>query len=231
MTMPPQVHQNAAGEWIDARGKKFDPARHLGNPDGTPRPNKFGVFMPRPPRGIAKTRKAAAPAAPETPAPAPSPIAPETPAPAAAKPDFADVAGILKNAPGAEAQAEETAGRIVGRIKDADEFTAAAAGIAGGINTLAVLSMGAHASASEDEMIALVDAYAAAFRAYGYRPQMPPWLPPALVTATIYGPKFADKRSQDNLQIWKRKIVNGWLWLKGKFDGRTAAHAAQGVQS
>jgi hypothetical protein len=93
------------------------------------------------------------------------------------------------------------------------------------------MAMGAHVKPSAAQTRAMVEAYAECYRHYGYKPETPPWLGPVIATAVWIGPHFQDQRSQDALQGWKRKIVNGWLWFKGKLDGRAAAGSAREASS
>lgn len=107
-----------------------------------------------------------------------------------------------------------------------DQYTLAAAGTVSALSTLAILAMGAHVKPSEQQTVAMVDAYAAAYRHYGYKPEVPPWLGPVVATVVWIGPHFADERSQTTLQSWKSKFTSAWLWVQGKFAGRAAASAA-----
>lgn len=147
----------------------------------------------------------------------PAPTAEPTPQPAA--PDFSDIKKLLETP---DPPPTTGAPKFTG-----DEYTLAAAGTVAGISTLAILAMGAHVKPDNEQTAAMVDAYAAAFRHYGYKPEVPPWLGPVIATAVWVGPHFSDARSQTSLQSWKRKIANAWLWITGKLDGRAAVKASE----
>lgn len=230
--------QSAAEAVIDRLRRLFDPKKFRTGPDGKPRFDKLGRFVNL--RGGRKKKTTM-----DTPSPAPASPAeaapvtsrpPEQPgqsqpppslaaaAPAPDAPDFSEIKKILE----ADEKKEEVVPGLV--IKNADEYTLAAAGVVSSISTVAILGMGAHAKPSNEQTVALVEAYAACFRHYGYMPKPAPWLAPVLVTFTVFGPHLADERSQTNLQKWKRKAVNAWMWIRGKVDGRAAASAASDAQ-
>jgi hypothetical protein len=146
---------------------------------------------------------------------------PATPAPE--NPQMAEIRKLLADdAPSGGA----AGGASVPAALKGDEYTMAAAGTVSMLSTVAILAMGAHVKPSDEQVAAMVDAYAAAYRHYGYKPSAPPWLAPVVTTVVWIGPHFADERSQTTLQKWKSKALNAWLWVQSKFAGRAAADAA-----
>ena len=110
-----------------------------------------------------------------------------------------------------------------------DEYTEAAMATVSGLATVAILGFGAHAAPKEEQVSAMVKAYAECYRQYGYAPDVPPWLGPVIATGVWVGPHLADKRSQENLQTWKQRIA-GWVYgIRGWFSGKRSAAAAAGV--
>jgi hypothetical protein len=131
---------------------------------------------------------------------------------------------------GAGPTAEAPAGVTVApRVPD--KYEIAAAGTVAGITTVAIMVMGSHTAPKGDQVAAMVQAYAEAYRHYGYAPEPPPWLAPAIVTATWIGPHLADQRTQTNLQTWKARLVGWWVGLRGWFSGKRDARAATAAAS
>ena len=213
----------------DKKGRVFDAVRFL-HRNGVPVINRLtGLFMPRGGRKPAKLKNKMETPNDQTQIQQPAELTP--PPPAAPPPVESAASSAPEEVPGmAELRKALTEGgtaqestRTAAR---GDEYTAAGAGTVAAISTLAILSMGAHVKPSQEQTIAMVEAYASAYRHYGYKPEVPPWLGPVITTLVWVGPHFADQRSQDSLQTWKRKIANAWLWLKGKTASRAATSAA-----
>ena len=183
----------------DKFGTDFRRGFHRENPDGSPFLGTRGQYMPR---GGRKPKNLVPPRS-------------EPPPPPEAAPRFDDIENAIR-------------GPVDGPLAplSSDEYTQAAAGVVAGLSTAAILAMGAHVAPTTEQTLAMVRAYADSFRAYGYKPQMPPWLPPTIATATWIGPHFANPKSQEKLAGWRSKFVNLWLWLKSKTASRAAASAA-----
>jgi hypothetical protein len=105
----------------------FDPKKYLSNPDGTPKFNKWGCFVPRggrkpkakmetpttPPTGDATST--AAPAQPGT---SGAVVPPPEPAAAATAAEFHDVNKALETMPGAEAESQPDADKLAAELKN-----------------------------------------------------------------------------------------------------------------
>lgn len=133
-------------------------------------------------------------------------------------PDFSDVDAALAG----DEFPEDGGAASQGSPAAVDKYTEAAAGTVCIMSTVAVLALGAHVAPKQDEISAMVKAYADCYRHYGYAPESPPWMGPAIATVAWIGPHMQDKRSQSKLQGWKLRLGA----VIAKFRGRRAVNAA-----
>lgn len=218
-TPQPAPFGPVAGVSKDRDGRTFDAAKFLPEKDGNGRWKRIGgPGKPGRPRG-----SVSAPKSPESqPAAA---VAPSVDLPGA---NFDDVKKLLGSAPTASAPGDSQVepGAV---SKPRDKYDIAALGTVSAVATLGIMTMGAHVAPKPDEIAAMVKSYADCYRHYGYAPEPPPWLAPAIATAAWVAPHLQDRRSQEKLQTWKARIVAFWLKLRGRRDARVAAQVSTAV--
>lgn len=196
----------------DRDNRPFDPAKFK------PEKDRNGRWVRLHPGKVGRPRKVVQ-----------APAAPAAPKVERAAPDFSDIERAAGG--GGGGVTGEPAGELAtlpARVPD--KYEQAAIGTVSGVSTIGILVMGAHTAPKPDQIAAMVQAYAEMYRHYGYAPEPPPWLAPAIVTATWIGPHLADQRTQTNLQTWKGRLVGWWVrirgWAGGRRDSRAAANVA-----
>lgn len=194
----------------DRDGRAFDPTKF------EPRKDKNGRWVRKP--GALKPGRPR-----KHPLPSPS-AGVKVPAPTQA-PDFSDVEKLAAGAApaGTSPAANGAPSADVGPV---DEYTQAAVATVSAVATVGILALGSHAAPRQDEITAMVRAYADCYRHYGYAPETPPWLGPVIATGMWVGPHLQDQRSQAKLQSWKQRIAGWWMALRGRRDARAGVNVA-----